>query len=128
MRDAAARFRIGRLNVATHGATAALIDPTLGEDGLVLPVLDYEFDGPAGATGYDSLRPAFAETLSPALPAGLNLGRQLWWQQQCFPGGIRADRRDPDVPAVLDLAPERRIDRRVHIARLPYRPVGAAGA
>ena len=85
MRDAAARFRIGRLNVATHGATAALIDPTLGEDGLVLPVLDYEFDGPAGATGYDSLRPAFAETLSPALPAGLNLGRQLWWQQQCFP-------------------------------------------
>ena len=85
MRDAAARFRIGRLNVATHGATAALVDPMLGEDGLVLPVLDYEFDGPARVTGYDALRPAFAETLSPALPAGLNLGRQLWWQQQCFP-------------------------------------------
>ena len=88
MRDAAARFRIGGLNIAAHGATAALVDPARGEDGLVLPVLDYEFEGPALVAGYDSLRPPFAETLSPALPAGLNLGRQLWWQQQCFPAAF----------------------------------------
>jgi len=85
MREAAAHFSIGRLNVSAHGATAALVDPECGEDGLVLPVLDYEFEAPARDVGYESLRPAFAETLSPALPAGLNLGRQLWWQQRHFP-------------------------------------------
>ena len=62
----------------THGATAALVD----RDGLVLPVLDYEAQLP----GVDyAVRPAFAETCSPDLPAGLNLGRQLAWLQQSFP-------------------------------------------
>jgi L-fuculokinase len=62
----------------THGATAALVD----RDGLVLPVLDYE----ARLPGVDyAARPAFAETCSPDLPAGLNLGRQLAWLQQTFP-------------------------------------------
>jgi sugar (pentulose or hexulose) kinase len=63
----------------THGATAALVD----DDGLVLPVLDYEarLDG----VDYDHVRPSYAETCSPSLPAGLNLGRQLVWQSQRFP-------------------------------------------
>jgi len=88
MRDAAARFRIGRLNVSAHGATAALVDPALGADGLVLPVLDYECAEPARDRAYEGLRPPFAETLSPSLPAGLNLGRQLWWQQRRFSGSF----------------------------------------
>jgi L-fuculokinase len=63
----------------THGATAALV----GDQGLVLPVLDYEAALPG--VDYDGVRPAYAETLSPSLPAGLNLGRQLAWLAQRFP-------------------------------------------
>ena len=66
----------------THGATAALVD----EHGLVLPVLDYEATAPlAEAARYAALRPPFAQTCSPALPAGLNLGRQLHWLSLQFP-------------------------------------------
>ncbi|PTT89389.1 L-fuculose kinase, partial [Pelomonas sp. HMWF004] len=66
----------------THGATAALVD----EAGLVLPVLDYEHPLPnAECAAYDTLRPAFADSGSPGLPAGLNLGRQLAWLQARHP-------------------------------------------
>jgi L-fuculokinase len=66
----------------THGATAALVDDT----GLVLPVLDYEFEPPAKQREeYLASRPAYDTTYSPALPAGLNLGRQLAWQAAAFP-------------------------------------------
>lgn len=66
----------------THGATAALVDA----DGLVLPVLDYESTLPQTLSRqYQALRPPFAETYSPDLPAGLNLGRQLIWLAQSFP-------------------------------------------
>jgi sugar (pentulose or hexulose) kinase len=70
--------------VATHGAAAALI----GEDGaLAAPVLDYEHPGPeALAAAYDRVRPAFAETGSPRLPQGQNLGAQLHWQIATTPG------------------------------------------
>ena len=37
------------------------------------------------AEDYDRIRPAFAETGTPRLPAGLNLGAQLFWQQKRFP-------------------------------------------
>ena len=84
IREAATRFPVSHLNVTTHGATAALVDPARDGDGLVLPVLDYECESPAQDRDYDALRPPFSETLSPALPAGLNLGRQLWWLQRRF--------------------------------------------
>ncbi|ODT72144.1 MAG: carbohydrate kinase [Pelagibacterium sp. SCN 63-23] len=70
------------ISITTHGATGALLD----ENGLVMPVLDYEFEGPeSSAEAYRRVRPAFAETLSPPLPNGLNLGAQLFWQQARFP-------------------------------------------
>ena len=47
-------------------------------------------------------RPAFEETGSPRLPAGLNLGAQLFWQFRRFPEAAGAHRVDPDVSAVLD--------------------------
>ena len=73
---------VGAIVPVTHGATAALVDA----QGLVLPVLDYEFSLPADADeAYMAVRPPYAETLSPALPAGLNLGRQLAWQAGAFP-------------------------------------------
>jgi sugar (pentulose or hexulose) kinase len=73
---------ISRIAVATHGAAAAL----LAGDRLALPVLDYEHDGPEEARAdYAAVRPPFAESFSPFLPKGLNLGSQLYWQQRRFP-------------------------------------------
>jgi sugar (pentulose or hexulose) kinase len=80
---------VGAIVPVTHGATAALVD----DDGLVLPVLDYEFEPPAEQrTTYLAQRPAYDTTYSPLLPAGLNLGRQLAWQAQAFPDAFRSAR------------------------------------
>lgn len=74
---------IDAISVTTHGATAALLDAK-GE--LVLPVLDYEFDGPDGLReAYEEIRPPFVQTGSPNLPMGLNLGAQLFWLHRTFP-------------------------------------------
>ena len=80
----------GALVVTTHGAAGALVR----EDGeLALPVLDYEHDGPDSlAAAYDAVRPDFAETGSPRLPGGLNLGAQLFWQAQLFPDAFASAR------------------------------------
>ena len=79
-REYSALARVSAIVPVTHGATAALVDAA----GLVLPVLDYEAALPG--LDYAALRPAYAETFSPRLPAGLNLGRQLAWLQQQYPG------------------------------------------
>lgn len=74
---------IDAISVTTHGASAVLLD-TRG--GLAAPMLDYEFDGPdAVRDAYDTIRPPFAETGSPRLGAGLNLGAQLHWQLSSDP-------------------------------------------
>lgn len=67
----------------THGATAV----ALRDDGSALPVRDYEatIDATLSAA-YDAQRSSFAVTGSPPLPAGLNLGRQLYAQQQTDAG------------------------------------------
>ena len=71
------------ISITTHGASAALLDAD-GE--LVLPVLDYEHEYPAEIrAAYDALRPHFAETFSPRLAMGLNLGAQLHYQKAAFP-------------------------------------------
>lgn len=76
--------------VTTHGASGALVR---GDGELALPVLDYEHDGPDSlAPAYDAVRPAFAETGSPRLPGGLNLGAQLFWQARRFPEAFAAAR------------------------------------
>jgi len=75
--------RIDAISITTHGATGALVDAA-GD--LVLPVLDYEFDGPDRlAAEYETVRPPFSETGTPRLPLGLNLGAQFFWQQKTFP-------------------------------------------
>lgn len=77
-----AEHGIEGISITTHGATAAL----MAGDDLALPVLDYEHGGPE-QTGeaYASARPDFAESLSPRLPNGLNLGAQIFWQSRVFP-------------------------------------------
>ncbi len=83
LRELSALADIRAIVPVTHGATAALVD----DAGLVLPVLDYEHvpGDAADAERYEALRPAFEESGSPRLPAGLNLGRQLAWLQSQFP-------------------------------------------
>jgi L-fuculokinase len=82
MRGYAQQARVSAIIPVTHGATAALVD----DDGLVMPVLDYEFSLPESQdAAYRALRPSYCSSYSPLLPAGLNLGRQLAWQAQAFP-------------------------------------------
>jgi sugar (pentulose or hexulose) kinase len=82
-RTCAGEYEIEAIAVSTHGATAALVDPSLPANGLVAPIMDYEWRGVESVNEpYEQLRPAFHETFSPSLPGGLNVGRQLVWQQQ----------------------------------------------
>jgi L-fuculokinase len=81
LRGFSSQARITAIVPVTHGATAALVD----DKGLVLPVPDYEYALPGGGAHYDAVRPGFDSTLSPALPAGLNLGRQLHWLATAYP-------------------------------------------
>ncbi len=70
------------LVVTAHGATAALVD----DEGLVLPILDYEFPAiEACEAEYATVRPPFEETFSPRMGNGLNVGRQMFWQQRHYP-------------------------------------------
>jgi sugar (pentulose or hexulose) kinase len=49
-------------------------------------VLDYEHAGPEElAADYAALADDFADSFSPPLPLGLNLGRQIFWQSRRFP-------------------------------------------
>lgn len=74
--------RIGAIVTTTHGCAGALIDGR----GLVLPILDYEYAGVDEIeASYAGLRPPYASTLSPKLPGGLNLGKQIAWQKARFP-------------------------------------------
>jgi sugar (pentulose or hexulose) kinase len=76
---------IAAIVATTHGCAAALVD----DSGLVLPVMDYEFAGVDEIEPlYAPLRPPFSQSFSPALPAGLNLARQLAWQKQHFTEGF----------------------------------------
>ncbi len=84
--EAAADFAANRVIDAivptTHGCTAALVNA----DELVLPIVDYETEVPdETAEAFRDVAPTFAETQSPNLPAGLNLGRHLFWLQRDFP-------------------------------------------
>ena len=82
----AAARGVDAVSITTHGAACVVVDEG-GE--LALPMLDYEHDGPdLMAAEYDAVRPGFAETGSPRLPVGLNLGAQLFWLQRAFPEGF----------------------------------------
>ncbi|WP_096787808.1 FGGY-family carbohydrate kinase [Rhodobacter sp. CZR27] len=75
---------VDAISVTTHGASVVLLDAS---GGLAAPMLDYENPGPdALAAGYDAIRPPFAETGSPRLPMGLNVGAQLFWLFETQPG------------------------------------------
>ena len=78
LREACRTHQICAIVPTAHGAAGALI----GENDLAAPVMDYEFtDVEVIEPDYARLRPPFSESLSPKVPAGLNLGRQLAYQK-----------------------------------------------
>ncbi len=82
---------VDAVSVTAHGSAGAFLGGEAAGEGLALPILDYEFEGPDElADEYDAVRPDFSETLSPRLPAGLNLGAQIYWQERRFPEAVRA--------------------------------------
>ncbi|HEX9169123.1 MAG TPA: FGGY family carbohydrate kinase [Roseiarcus sp.] len=90
LKEVAARFSIEAISIATHGAAGVLVT----DDAAALPPTDYEFGGYSVIDAdYEAARPEFAETLSPNLPRGLNLGRQVFYLERRFPSefaGARA--------------------------------------
>lgn len=79
--DALAQFhrdhRVDAISVTTHGACAALLD---SKGALATPILDYEHTYPDETVdAYDAIKPDFAQTGSPKLAGGLNIGAQLHW-------------------------------------------------
>lgn len=84
LKQAATQFTIRSLGCTTHGATGVCL--SAGQ--LAFPIVDYEADLYDSVDAeYSLLRPDFQETFSPDLPAsGLNLGRQVYWLSQTFPG------------------------------------------
>ncbi len=84
-----AQFPIEAISISAHGAAGVLV----GNEDAALPAVDYEFDIDGDiAKEYDDLRPPFDETLSPNLPRGLNLGRQLYYLQRRYPAEFSAAR------------------------------------
>jgi len=80
--DLGRRAEIKAIAPVGHGAAAVLLDGDA-------PVcaLDYEAPIPPQVEAvYAPQRDAFAATLSPRLPLGLNLGVQLFWLEQLHPG------------------------------------------
>ncbi|WP_150468397.1 FGGY-family carbohydrate kinase [Francisella sp. SYW-9] len=80
-------YKISAINISAHGATAAVVDrdSEYGTSGLLLPIMDYEWEGVCVYDKeYNQIRPAFNKTYSPHLPAGLNLGKQLFFLQRKY--------------------------------------------
>lgn len=95
LRAAAELVEISHIVTTTHGATVALAgDDPDRDDGLVMPVIDYE-DRVVDAIEptYTLARPPFTETLSPPLDGGLNYGRQIAWLKAAFPEAFGRTRR-----------------------------------
>ena len=79
--DAARCAEVTAIVPVAHGAAAVLTDAEQA-----VAALDYEAEPPADVrSGYERERDPFDATLSPRLPAGLNLGVQLFWLERLFP-------------------------------------------
>lgn len=76
------REQVRRISITTHGAAFCGV----GDDGLALLPMDYEWDGYGElARRHAAEADAYALTGSPRLPQGLNAGLQLHWLQTHHP-------------------------------------------
>lgn len=72
----------GRISVTTHGAAFC----ALGDHGLALPPIDYEWDGYGDVTAaFDASLSNFSHHGTPRLPQGLNAGRQIDYVRRRWP-------------------------------------------
>jgi sugar (pentulose or hexulose) kinase len=79
---------VGSIVPVAHGAAAAIVEG----GSLKMPPLDYEQPLPAALRmAYDEQRDPFADTGSPRLPDGLNLGAQLHFLETRDPALIAGD-------------------------------------
>ena len=88
--EALARYSdtpVSRIVAVGHGAgVCALVGEDIEKSVLAFPPLDYEQALPDTImTAYRAQRDPFAQTGSPALPDGLNIGSQLYWLDQLYP-------------------------------------------
>ncbi len=82
LQEFASKGTIAAIVPVAHGAAAVVLD---GKGGFLAPV-DYEAEPPADIRdAYIRVRDPFALTGSPGLPAGLNLGAQLYWLDEIAP-------------------------------------------
>ncbi|TXI02440.1 MAG: carbohydrate kinase [Rhizobium sp.] len=83
LKDFAQEPGFDAISITTHGACVAM----LAADGsLAMPILDYEHGYPqAIQDAYEHLRPKFAETFSPHLSMGLNVGAQIHYLKSTYP-------------------------------------------
>ena len=82
LKDVGAEHPIEAISISAHGGSGILVT----DDGLALPPMDFEFDGFGGIDAdYDAARPPFEEALSPKVPRGLNVGRQIFYCERNFP-------------------------------------------
>lgn len=89
------RDAVTRIVCVSHGSAIAL----LGDNDLALPILDYEFSPPQSlVTEYARVMPSYAEVLAPLMPAGLNLGVQLYWLQRTYPEAFARVRNIVGLP------------------------------
>jgi sugar (pentulose or hexulose) kinase len=80
------RHTLAGLMVSTHGCTFAL---TAGDE-LAAPILDYEQPVPPEIDRqFTAEAPAFAESFTPNLPGGLNVGRHIYLREQLAPDLFR---------------------------------------
>jgi sugar (pentulose or hexulose) kinase len=95
LREIAARHPVDAVSVTTHGASITLV----GDEGLAMPVLDYEYAGPdAVLEEYERVRSPFPEAFTPRLPGGMIPGVQMLWQQKTFPDAFRRVRHIVTYP------------------------------
>jgi L-fuculokinase len=86
LQDLNAIEAIGTISITTHGAAGALIN----DDGLVLPILDYEETAVDTIEAeYAPFRPAFGESFSTPMGGGLNLGKAFFFLKHRFPEAFR---------------------------------------
>jgi sugar (pentulose or hexulose) kinase len=80
------RRSLAGLMVSTHGCTFAL---TAGDE-LAAPILDYEQPVPPEIDRqFAAEAPPFAESFTPNLPGGLNVGRHIYMREQMAPERFR---------------------------------------
>ena len=86
--DAATRFGVRHVTVATHGCTVALLGVTpFGANGLAAPILDYEEPVPEAVEAeFERMRPPFAETGTPAMARGFACAKHMVWREGRDPG------------------------------------------